>query len=185
MVRIGPLLDNVVPASVIDLLQFPVPQWSDYDTCRYLGTWHLNISKDPGHGTAQCRRIPDAAPGCEAGNHQRIEGERPCPACRATRKPGGPSCPWRWRSARRKLWSSRPGAVPAPRVSMNSNWPVHCRQKPVETDPVWKPRSARERRDRCRGGSSIRRARGGRAVSRLRVEDRTPIPKPSSSKRRD
>jgi len=50
MVRIGPVLDNVVPASVLDLLQFPVPQWSDYDTCRYLGTWHLNISKDPETG---------------------------------------------------------------------------------------------------------------------------------------
>ena len=50
MVRTGPLLDNVIPASVIDLLQFPVPQWSDFDTGRYLGTWHLNISKDPATG---------------------------------------------------------------------------------------------------------------------------------------
>jgi 4-hydroxy-3-polyprenylbenzoate decarboxylase len=50
MVRTGPLLDNVIPASVIDLLQFPVPQWSDFDTGRYLGTWHLNISKDPDTG---------------------------------------------------------------------------------------------------------------------------------------
>jgi len=50
MVRTGPILDNVVPASVLDLLQFPVPQWSDYDTGRYLGTWHLNISKDPDTG---------------------------------------------------------------------------------------------------------------------------------------
>jgi len=50
IVRTGPVLENVIPASMLDLLQFPVPQWSASDAGRYLGTWHLNISKDPETG---------------------------------------------------------------------------------------------------------------------------------------
>lgn len=50
MVRTGPVMENVVPASMLDLLQFPVPQWSKYDAGRYVGTWHLNVSKDPETG---------------------------------------------------------------------------------------------------------------------------------------
>jgi UbiD family decarboxylase len=50
MVQTGPVLENVVPSSMIDLLQFPVPQWSEYDRGRYIGTWHLNVSKDPETG---------------------------------------------------------------------------------------------------------------------------------------
>lgn len=46
----GPVMENVIPASVLDLLEFPVPHWSEYDAGRYLGTWHLNISKDPETG---------------------------------------------------------------------------------------------------------------------------------------
>jgi UbiD family decarboxylase len=46
----GPVLANVIPASVLDLLEFPVPQWSQYDAGRYIGTWHLNISRDPDTG---------------------------------------------------------------------------------------------------------------------------------------
>jgi 4-hydroxy-3-polyprenylbenzoate decarboxylase len=50
MVPTGPVLENVVPSIVLDLLEFPVPQWSQYDAGRYIGTWHLNISKDPETG---------------------------------------------------------------------------------------------------------------------------------------
>jgi 4-hydroxy-3-polyprenylbenzoate decarboxylase len=50
IVRTGPVMENVVPASVLDLFQFPVPQWSEYDAGRYLGTWHLNVTKDPETG---------------------------------------------------------------------------------------------------------------------------------------
>jgi UbiD family decarboxylase len=50
VVRNGPVMENVVPASVLDLLQFPAPQWSEHDGGRYIGTWHLNISKDPETG---------------------------------------------------------------------------------------------------------------------------------------
>jgi UbiD family decarboxylase len=50
MVGAGPVMENVVPSSVIDLAQFPVPQWSERDSGRALGTWHLNVSKDPETG---------------------------------------------------------------------------------------------------------------------------------------
>jgi UbiD family decarboxylase len=50
MVGTGPVMENVVPASVLDFLQFPVPQWSERDGGRYIGTWHLNVSKDPETG---------------------------------------------------------------------------------------------------------------------------------------
>ena len=38
IVATGPVLENVVPSSDIDLFQFPVPQWSTEDACRYIGT---------------------------------------------------------------------------------------------------------------------------------------------------
>ena len=50
MTMLGPLMDNVIPSSAIDLFQFPVPKWSQYDGGRYIGTWHLNISRDPETG---------------------------------------------------------------------------------------------------------------------------------------
>lgn len=50
MKMMGPVMENVVPASAIDLFQFAVPKWSEYDGGRYIGTWHLNISKDPESG---------------------------------------------------------------------------------------------------------------------------------------
>jgi 4-hydroxy-3-polyprenylbenzoate decarboxylase len=50
MIATGPVMENVVPASMIDFSQFPVPQWHERDGGRYLGTWHLNISRDPETG---------------------------------------------------------------------------------------------------------------------------------------
>lgn len=49
-VTTGPVLENFVPAGEIDLLRLPVPQWSKCDAGRYIGTWHLNISRDPETG---------------------------------------------------------------------------------------------------------------------------------------
>ena len=49
-VNTGPVMENVVPASVLDFLEFPVPHWSEYDVGRYIGTWHLNITRDPETG---------------------------------------------------------------------------------------------------------------------------------------
>jgi len=50
-VKTGPVLENVVPASDINLLKLPVPQWSNFDGGRYIGTWHINVSKDPETGS--------------------------------------------------------------------------------------------------------------------------------------
>ena len=41
-----PLQENIVTQG-IDLTVLPVPWWSEIDAGRYIGTWHLNISRDP------------------------------------------------------------------------------------------------------------------------------------------
>ena len=46
----GPVLENIVNAGDLDLLTLPVPQWSNCDGGRYLGTWHINVTKDPETG---------------------------------------------------------------------------------------------------------------------------------------
>ncbi len=51
IVGIAPVLENIVHASDIDLLKLPVPHWSEYDAGRYLGTWHINVTKDPETGS--------------------------------------------------------------------------------------------------------------------------------------
>ena len=47
----GPVLENTAVGSEIDLLKFPVPQWSKLDAGRYIGTWHINVSRDPETGS--------------------------------------------------------------------------------------------------------------------------------------
>jgi len=42
----GPVLQNVLAGPQIDFLQFAIPRWSKEDGGRYLGTWHINVSKD-------------------------------------------------------------------------------------------------------------------------------------------
>jgi 4-hydroxy-3-polyprenylbenzoate decarboxylase len=51
LVKTGPVLENVLPANDIDLLKLAVPQWSNYDIGRYIGTWHINVSRDPETGS--------------------------------------------------------------------------------------------------------------------------------------
>jgi 4-hydroxy-3-polyprenylbenzoate decarboxylase len=47
VVELGPVMQNVVRATDIDFLKFPVPQWNTRDAGRYIGTWHINVTKDP------------------------------------------------------------------------------------------------------------------------------------------
>ena len=47
----GPVLKNVLLASEINFSKFPVPQWSEQDRGRYIGTWHINVSRDPETGS--------------------------------------------------------------------------------------------------------------------------------------
>lgn len=50
LVETGPVLENIVQANDVDLSRFPIPQWSDQDAGRYIGTWHINVTKDPETG---------------------------------------------------------------------------------------------------------------------------------------
>lgn len=47
VVESGPVLENIVEEDDIDLRKLPVPWWSERDAGRYLGTWHVNVTKDP------------------------------------------------------------------------------------------------------------------------------------------
>ena len=40
-------MENAVVSDSIDLLRLPVPQWHPQDAGRYIGTWHINVTKDP------------------------------------------------------------------------------------------------------------------------------------------
>lgn len=43
----GPVRENFFSGTHVDLLSLPVPYWNREDGGRYVGTWHLNITKDP------------------------------------------------------------------------------------------------------------------------------------------
>ena len=47
----GPIFDNVLEGDKMDLLKLPVPHWNRADAGRYIGTWHINISRDPENGS--------------------------------------------------------------------------------------------------------------------------------------
>jgi phenyl-phosphate phosphatase/carboxylase subunit alpha len=44
------VFDHVLNQDQLDLLQLPVPHWNKVDAARYIGTWHVNISRDPDDG---------------------------------------------------------------------------------------------------------------------------------------
>jgi UbiD family decarboxylase len=46
----GPVLDVVRLGQEASLNDLPVPRWNPIDAGRYVGTWHINITKDPGTG---------------------------------------------------------------------------------------------------------------------------------------
>lgn len=46
IVSSGPVKENVHVGDKVDLLEFPVPWWTPMDGGRYIGTWHINVSKD-------------------------------------------------------------------------------------------------------------------------------------------
>jgi UbiD family decarboxylase len=51
VVETGPALENTFEGRDVNLLTLPVPQWNENDCGRYLGTWHINVTKDPETGT--------------------------------------------------------------------------------------------------------------------------------------
>lgn len=42
----GPVKENILTGNDVDLDKLPVPWWNRKDAGRYIGTWHLNITKD-------------------------------------------------------------------------------------------------------------------------------------------
>jgi phenylphosphate carboxylase alpha subunit len=46
----GPCKENILVGDDIDLLKFPVPYLHEGDGGRYLGTWHIVVTKDPDSG---------------------------------------------------------------------------------------------------------------------------------------
>ena len=46
----GPVMENVIEGTDLNLFDFPIPQWSKYDAGRYIGTWHANVTRDPETG---------------------------------------------------------------------------------------------------------------------------------------
>ncbi len=48
LVRDGPCKENIHLGSEVDVLEFPVPLMHEGDGGRYIGTWHLVITKDSG-----------------------------------------------------------------------------------------------------------------------------------------
>ena len=47
----GRAFEHVFTGEEIDLLRLPVPHWNRVDAGRYIGTWHVNISRDPEDAT--------------------------------------------------------------------------------------------------------------------------------------
>jgi UbiD family decarboxylase len=50
MVEDGPVYENI-NTNTANLATLPVPHWHPRDGRRYLGTWHLNITRDPENGS--------------------------------------------------------------------------------------------------------------------------------------
>lgn len=46
----APLSENIHTESAVDLTKLPIPWWNRLDGGRYIGTWHLNITRDPDTG---------------------------------------------------------------------------------------------------------------------------------------
>ncbi|MBF6568814.1 MAG: UbiD family decarboxylase [Candidatus Binataceae bacterium] len=46
----GPILENVLEGSAVDLTKFPAPKWHEHDGGRYIGTADLVITRDPDTG---------------------------------------------------------------------------------------------------------------------------------------
>jgi 4-hydroxy-3-polyprenylbenzoate decarboxylase len=51
LVEQGPVRENIVDVEDIDFFKLPIPHWHPQDVGRYIGTWHLNITKDPETGS--------------------------------------------------------------------------------------------------------------------------------------
>ncbi|MDG5816078.1 UbiD family decarboxylase [Chitinispirillales bacterium ANBcel5] len=51
VVEDGPVTENICMGKHVNLFRFAVPWWSRVDGGRFIGTWHVNITKDPQTGS--------------------------------------------------------------------------------------------------------------------------------------
>jgi UbiD family decarboxylase len=47
LVETGPVTENVTSSDAVNLPALPIPHWHEQDAGRYVGTWHINVTKDP------------------------------------------------------------------------------------------------------------------------------------------
>src|SRR2546427_13303166 len=50
MVASGPVAERITVGREVDLHSLPAPWWNETDGGRYIGTWHVNLTKDPETG---------------------------------------------------------------------------------------------------------------------------------------
>jgi 4-hydroxy-3-polyprenylbenzoate decarboxylase len=50
VVKDGPVFENVMRGSEVDVLKFPTPKWHEFDGGRYIGTGSFDVTKDPDDG---------------------------------------------------------------------------------------------------------------------------------------
>ncbi|HYR94173.1 MAG TPA: UbiD family decarboxylase [Methylomirabilota bacterium] len=50
VVKDGPVFENVMRGSEVDVLKFPAPKWHEFDGGRYIGTGSFDVTKDPDDG---------------------------------------------------------------------------------------------------------------------------------------
>jgi 4-hydroxy-3-polyprenylbenzoate decarboxylase len=75
----GPVLENVIEGSAVDVLKFPVPRHHEQDSARFIGTADCVITKDPNSGwfnlgAYRCQVYDGGTIGCQIteGKHGRI-----------------------------------------------------------------------------------------------------------------
>ncbi len=59
VVKDGPVFENVMRGSEVDVLKFPSPKWHEFDGGKFLGTGSFDITKDPDEGWVNlgCYRV--------------------------------------------------------------------------------------------------------------------------------
>jgi UbiD family decarboxylase len=53
-VKTGPVKENIVRGSEVNLFEFPVPKWHAHDTKRYINTFYSAVTRDPDSGRLNC-----------------------------------------------------------------------------------------------------------------------------------
>ena len=58
-VTTAPCKENILVGNAVDVTRFPVPFIHGPDGGRFVGTWHVNVTKDPEEWTGELGHVPD------------------------------------------------------------------------------------------------------------------------------